>query len=343
MKQQPETELYFVGTVGGFERPLLEQAEVKFAAWDEVQSGPFHGVNPARILVSTVKLIVGTGQAFRLLRKRKPQVILSTGGWVSLPVALAAWVRRIPLVVFLPDIEPGLAIRVLRRFAERVAITVPESARYFRSGQTVVTGYPLRAAMLAATREKAIEHFQLDPARPTVLVFGGSRGSRAINIALGNGLPELLNGGIQVIHITGTLDWERMQKQVQAFTGRKEYHASAYLHEMGPAMAAADLVVCRAGASILGEFPFFRLPSILIPLAYSWRYQEVNADYLTSRDAAVRLAEADLESELLPTIRRLLADPERLEQMRSNAGKLAQPDGAKNLAQLLLELAQRKI
>jgi len=134
-----------------------------------------------------------------------------------------------------------------------------------------------------------------------------------------------------------------MQEQTQALTERKEYHAFAYLHEMGPALAAADLAVCRAGASILGEFPFFRLPSLLIPLAYSWRYQEVNADYLTSRDAAVRLAEADLESELLPTIRRLLADPERLEQMRSNAGKLAQPDGAKNLAQLLLELAQRKI
>ena len=117
----PDLKLFFVGTVGGFERPLLREAGVQFAAHDEVQAGPIHGVNPLRVLVSGVKLVIGTIQAFGLLRRHKPQVILSTGGWVGLPVALAAWVRRIPLLIFLPDIEPGITIKALRPFARREA------------------------------------------------------------------------------------------------------------------------------------------------------------------------------------------------------------------------------
>ena len=253
---------------------------------------------------------------------------------MSLPVALAAWGMRIPLVIFLPDIEPGLTIKVLRRFAKRVAITVPESARHFREGQTVVTGYPLRQSVRAATREQGTAHFGLNPERKTVLVFGGSRGSRAINIA------QVLAAGFQVIHLTGTLDWERAQAQVGELKGHEHYHAYAYCDEIGLAFAAADLVVCRAGASILGEFPYFRLPSILIPLAYSWRYQQVNADYLVGRGAAVHLPEDQLAQTLWPAIHDLLADPERLAQMGSKAAQLAQRDGAENLARILVELAQ---
>jgi UDP-N-acetylglucosamine--N-acetylmuramyl-(pentapeptide) pyrophosphoryl-undecaprenol N-acetylglucosamine transferase len=340
----PETTFYFVGTVGGFERPLVAKTSVNFAAHEEVQAGPIHGVNPLKMASSLFKLGVGTIQSFRLLRKYRPEAILSTGGWVSLPVALSAWALRVPVVIYLPDIEPGLTIKVLRRFAKKVAITTAESAQYFRKGQTVVTGYPLRAEMYDATREKAIAHFGLEADRKTLLIFGGSRGARAINIAIGNILSDLLDAGIQVIHVTGELDWERVQEQIGALSEHPRYHGYAYLHDdMALAMAGADLVVSRAGASVLGEFPFFQLPSILIPLAYSWRYQQVNADYLANQGAAIHLDEHDMTEQLLPTIRDLMGDSGRLAEMREQAGKLAQPKGAQNLAELTAQLARGEL
>lgn len=340
VQQYPDTQFYFVGTVGGFERPLVERAGFPFVAYDEVQAGPIHGVNPLQMLVSTVKLLIGTVQALLLLERNRPQVILSTGGWVSVSVAMAARLRGVPILIFLPDVEPGLTIKVLRFFADKIALTVPESAQYFREGQTVVTGYPLRQKFLSATREAGQSFFGLEGDRKTLLVFGGSRGSRAVNMVIGNILAALLDDGIQVIHVTGTLDWQRTQEQVGELNNHPRYHAYDYLDEMGLAMAAADLVVCRSGASTLAEFPLFHLPSILLPLAYSWRYQQVNADYLADRGAAVHLPEAEASTQLLPLIRALLSDNERLEGMRACAAKLSQPDGARRMADVLAQLAQ---
>jgi UDP-N-acetylglucosamine--N-acetylmuramyl-(pentapeptide) pyrophosphoryl-undecaprenol N-acetylglucosamine transferase len=243
-------------------------------------------------------------------------------------------------MMFLPDIEPGLTIQVLRRFVKRVALTVDESKVYFPANETVTTGYPLRQAMLEATREVAIQQFDLDPTRKTVLVFGGSRGSRAINNALLAILPQLLSEDAQVIHVTGTLDWAEIEAKYQQMADTTHYHVYPYLHhEMGLAMAGADVVVCRSGASVLGEFPLFGLPSILIPLAYSWHYQKVNADYLAQRGAAIELDESDMAEGLLPTIHDLLHDSARLEQMRQAARALARPDGAACAAESWAELA----
>jgi UDP-N-acetylglucosamine--N-acetylmuramyl-(pentapeptide) pyrophosphoryl-undecaprenol N-acetylglucosamine transferase len=333
----PDAELAFVGNVGGFERPLIAQSTVQFVAHDEVQSGPLHGVNPFRALNSLRKLLVGTVQSWRILGKRKPQVILSTGGWASLPVALAARGRGVPMVIYLPDIEPGLTIKVLRLFARKVAVTGAASQAFFRDGQTVITGYPLRQDVMQAQRADALAHFGLDPQKKTLLVFGGSRGARAINIGLGDILPQLLQrGDLQIVHLTGTLDWERVQAQSP---DHPDYHAFDYLHDdMGLAFAAADLVVCRAGASILGECPYFELPAILIPLAYAWRYQQVNADYLAERGAAIHLDEGDMAARLLPIINNLLDNPDELAALRAGMAALAQSNGAANIAAVLVDL-----
>ncbi len=350
--QTADVQLTFVGTVGGFERPLVEKSGVTFVSHDEVQAGPIHGVNPIRMLTSGAKLIVGTMQAFGLLRRHKPQVILSTGGWVSLPVALAGRLLGIPMLIFLPDIEPGLTIKTLRLFAKKVALTVSESAQYFREGQTVVTGYPLRRSMLQAAEDthnresaqfqQALDHFGLDTSRKTLLVFGGSRGARAINIGVVEILPQLLEAGIQIIHVTGTLDAERTREQVAAHGNLPQsahYHAYEYLHDdMALSMAVADLVVCRAGASTLAEFPLFGLPPILIPLAYSWRYQQINADYLAKRGAAIHLPEEEMPLRLFDTIHTLLQSDAQLDSMRAQARSLARPDGAMNVAQALRQL-----
>ncbi|MBC8099421.1 MAG: undecaprenyldiphospho-muramoylpentapeptide beta-N-acetylglucosaminyltransferase [Armatimonadetes bacterium] len=332
LARHPDVTLAFVGSVDGFERPLIAKGGVTFASYDEVQSGPLHGIAPLQALVSVGKLALGTLQALGILRRRRPQVILATGGWCSFPIALAAWVLRIPLVIYLPDIEPGLTIKALRPFAAKVCVTAAESAPYFRAGQMVVTGYPLRQQMLNATRAAGIAHFTLDPARKTLLVFGGSRGARSLNTAVYDQLPALLQTA-QVLHVTGDLDWERAAA-IQATPG---YHPYAYLHDaMGLAFAAADVVVCRSGASTLGELPYFGLASILVPYPYAWRYQKVNADYLTERGAALTLADELLADALLPKIQLLLDDPARLAQMQTQARVLARPDAAWQIAQTLI-------
>lgn len=339
--QRPDTKLHFVGSPGGMERGLVRQAGLDFDRYDEVQAGPVHGVGPLRMVVSAAKLAVGTLQAFGLMVRSRPDVILLTGGWSSLPVAVVGWILRVPILIYLPDIEPGLTIKVLSPFARQVAVTVNDSQAFFPAGKTVVTGYPLRRAFQEATRENGRMHFGLDPMRKTLLVFGGSLGSRAVNHALLDILPELLADAVQVIHVTGTRTWDEVEQRKNALGNPPGYLAFPYLHDdMSLALAAADLVVSRAGASVLGELPQFGLPSILIPLAYFWRYQQRNADWLAQRGAAVHLAENDMAQGLLPVIRDILGNQERLRNMQAAAQSLAQPDGALNVAQALAQLAE---
>ena len=133
------------------ERKLVAESGLQFASYHEVLAGPLHGVNPVRILFSLTKLKLGTLQALAHLLRIRPDVILLTGGWANLPVALSARLLQIPTVIYLPDIEPGLTIKSLQHFAQRVAITVEASARFFPRGKSVVTGYPLMDSRL--TRE----------------------------------------------------------------------------------------------------------------------------------------------------------------------------------------------
>lgn len=333
-----DSTIAFVGTVGGFERPLLENSNVPLDSIDEVHAGPLHGVNPLKVVPSLFKTLAGIVESLRILGRRRPDVVLMTGGWVGLPVAVAAWLRRLPVVIFLPDIEPALSIKVLRPFAARIAVTTQASAPYIPAHKMVVTGYPLRQSVAGAQRWQAIDHFKLDPNKKTLLVFGGSRGARSINIALIDALPDLLaKGDLQILHVTGELDAER----AEAVRGTPGYQSYAYLHdEMGLAMAAADLCVCRSGASTLGELPYFGLPALLVPYPHAWRYQKVNADYLAQRGAAKVLPDESL-GQLADEVRALLDAPNRLAQMRAAALALRQDDAAGTIAGLLKVVAQR--
>lgn len=343
-----------MGSAGGFERSLIQDAGLTFDSYDEVRAGPLHGVRPWTAAVSVAQLTAGTAQAAALLRRRRPDALLLTGGWVGLPAALAARALNVPALIYLPDIEPGLAIKRLAPLVRRVAVTVPDSSAYFPAGKTVVTGYPIRAAIRSATREQGQVHFKLDEQRPTLLVFGGSRGARTINQAVLAAASEIIAAGAQIIHVTGALDWDTDSAQHTALTSADpliaaHYHLFPYLHAgMGLALAAADLALCRSGASTLGELPWFGLPAILVPYPYAWRYQKTNADWLAERGAGVVMRDEDMARDLLPALRELLNEPVRLAAMRAHAQALAQPegansaDGAYNLAQELLRLAGDK-
>jgi undecaprenyldiphospho-muramoylpentapeptide beta-N-acetylglucosaminyltransferase len=337
----PETKMHYVGSVGGMEDKLVPRQLVD--SYQSVYAGPVHSVGLVRTITSLLKIAVGMVQALALVLRLRPQVMFMTGGFATLPVAAACWLLRVPIIIFLPDIEPALTIKVISRLARLVLTATNDSVGYFPKSMTVnQIGYPLRADLMKATREAGIAHFKLDPARKTLLITGGSRGSRNINEAIGDIVPDLIADGWQLIHISGELDAQQVSDRRDTLLEEQKahYQVYSYLHDdMGLAEAAADLVVSRAGASILGEYPFFGLPSILIPLAFAWRYQRTNAEWLASRGAAIRIDDHKVKTELLPAIRKLATDAEALAQMGKAAVALARPEAADLIAMAILSMA----
>jgi UDP-N-acetylglucosamine--N-acetylmuramyl-(pentapeptide) pyrophosphoryl-undecaprenol N-acetylglucosamine transferase len=336
----PGITIHFVGSTTGLENGLIQATNVPLDSLETVQAGPLHGVNPLRISISLVRLLIGILQSLFLLRRIKPDVLFLTGGWVGVPVAVAAWVFRLPIVIFVPDIEPGLTLKVLGRFAKVITATTPDTQMFFPRKKVIATGYPLREDMLQATRAAGLKRFGLDERRLTLLVFGGSRGARSINRALLKIIHQLPSE-LQIIHVSGSLDWEEVRAAHQQLSPELQarYHVYEYLHDMGLAMAAADLVVSRGGASTLGEFPYFHLPAVLIPYPHAWRYQKVNAEWLVSRGAAIIVRDEVLETELAPAICRLVEDAEYRQSLQMAATALASERGAENIARVILEAA----
>jgi UDP-N-acetylglucosamine--N-acetylmuramyl-(pentapeptide) pyrophosphoryl-undecaprenol N-acetylglucosamine transferase len=296
-----------------------------------------HGVDMRELPGNLFQLARGVLASKRILRGFRPDVLFFTGGYVAVPMAFAG--RRIPTMLYVPDIEPGLALKSLARFADRIAVTAPDTQRYFNKN-VIVTGYPLRPDLSTWERFEARTALGLSSNKPTVLIFGGSQGARSLNQAVLARLPALLDLA-EVLHISGQLDWDDIAEAEASLTSaqKKRYHTFPYLHEMGKALASADLVVSRAGASTLGEFPFFELPAVLIPYPHAWRYQKVNASYLAQRGAAVILDDSRLQDELLDTIRVLLENPGKRKSMKAAMRSLSKPDAAQAIASQIIELA----
>ena len=335
-------DILWIGTKGEMEETLVPRAGLRI---ETIPGGPIVGVSLRSRASNAVKLGRGIGVASGHVRRFRPEVMFMTGGYMAAPVAVAARRHGVPIVIYLPDVEPGSSIRFAVPMARRIACTTAGSAAFVPEEKMVVTGYPVRPDIRAAktlTRSEALAKFDLQPGRPTLFVFGGSRGARNINRALMGALPELLERA-QIIHISGTLTWSEVEANATTLPAelRAYYRPYPYLHEeMGAAFRAADLALARAGASMLGESPAFGLPSILVPLTFAWRYQKVNADYLTERGAAVQLIDETLTETLLPTVRDLLFDQDKLDRMAAAAVALDKPDAAADLAQVILSAAK---
>ena len=319
------------------EADLVARHHIPFTA---IPAAGIHGVGLRTLPGNIIRLIRGTAASRRILRDFHPDVLLFTGGYVAVPMALAAYAKK--SLLYVPDIEPGLALKVLAYFADCVAVSVPESRAYFsRNKHVEVTGYPVRSDLTRWTRSESRSVMNLSEDLPVLLVYGGSKGARSINRALIACLPEILTH-TQVIHISGQLDWSEVQAAYERLTPdlASRYHPYPYLHdEMGAALAAADLVICRAGASTLGELPLFALPAILVPYPHAWRYQKVNAEYLAQSGGAILVEDEQLSQQMLPLVLELLQDPLKLEKMRGSMRQLLRSNAENKIADLLRGLA----
>ncbi len=335
----PREHISYLGTRGRAEESLSREAGIAFTP---VSAGAVQGRNPFQLVQSSISILRGIAQAWETLGRLRPKVILATGGYVSVPIVLAGWLRGVPTLLYLPDVEPGLAVRFLSRVVSKVAVTAHPSS-LLPPSKCVVTGYPVRPGFDRGDPSAGYQRFGLDPALKTLLVWGGSLGARAINQEVARHLQELL-AVCQIIHVSGEQDASWLQEASDKLPDslRSRYHLHTYLREGVPdVMAAADLAVSRAGASVIGEFTISRLPSVLVPGSFAGGHQRFNAAYLEERGAAISVPESRMK-DLVPLVISLLQDDVKLQQMASQARSLAMPEAARIISGLLIDMARRR-
>jgi UDP-N-acetylglucosamine--N-acetylmuramyl-(pentapeptide) pyrophosphoryl-undecaprenol N-acetylglucosamine transferase len=329
----------YLGTTTGIEKELVDRAGLPFRA---VPAGAIRGRSPWGLAASVVKLARGVAQARRAIAQFQPQAILTTGGYASVPTALAARASpHPPLIAYLPDVRPGWAFRLMARLSQRVAVTTDRSLPYLPAAKTVVTGYPVRPAFWQAGKAQARRRLAIDLQERLLLITGATHGARSLNRMVADYLPQLLEL-CQIIHLSGHRDEPRLDRRRRDLPDRlrPRYHLYGYMHEDLPwAMAAADLALMRAGASVMGELPAVGLPAILVPYPHAGGHQVFNARFLADAGAAIVVEDNKLNG-LLPLVGELLADEARRAAMTEALRRLARPDAATNIARLLLEVAK---
>jgi UDP-N-acetylglucosamine--N-acetylmuramyl-(pentapeptide) pyrophosphoryl-undecaprenol N-acetylglucosamine transferase len=330
LKKQFEAEVLFIGTARGIETRLVPQAGFPLQL---IQVGALKNVS----LMTRAKTMFDLPRALwtsgRIVSAFRPDVVIGVGGYASGPAMIAAIRRRIPTLAFEPNVIPGFANRIVARFVSAAAVHFEETCEYFRNCR--VTGVPVRAAFFQIAHKK-------QDGTPTLLVFGGSQGAHAINQAMIESLPGLRAKipTIHVIHQTGQRDYEAVQATYQQAGISGEVHK--FIDDMPATFARAELLVCRSGASTVGEITAAGKPAIFVPFPRAADdHQNKNARALESAGAAVVVEETNLEAAyLVETIATLLNDPARLRAMSVAARSLAHPKAVEEIAEMVKRLAE---
>jgi UDP-N-acetylglucosamine--N-acetylmuramyl-(pentapeptide) pyrophosphoryl-undecaprenol N-acetylglucosamine transferase len=288
----------------------------------------------------------GVAQSLAILRRFKPDVVFCKGGFVALPVGVAARLLGVPLVIHESDIVPGLGTKILARWAQRICVGFPENLYpTLQKARLKFTGNPVRAEVIGHKRASAIKNLELNPRRKNLLILGGSQGAVAVNDAVMAALPVLIKR-YQIIHVTGMYDLERVNHgaKQQGIGVEQGYVVVPFLNadRLGDAYAAADLVISRAGANTIAELAANRKATILIPNRLMAAHQLVNARRLAGEGAVEYLDETETSPDrLTETVDRLLGDPARLLKLEEGIAAYGQPKAAQLLAKAILEAGGR--
>jgi UDP-N-acetylglucosamine--N-acetylmuramyl-(pentapeptide) pyrophosphoryl-undecaprenol N-acetylglucosamine transferase len=308
----------FIGSAYGIEARVIPQTRFAFRP---VPIRGLRGRGWRGALQLAAQLPWATARAWRMLGEFGADVVVGVGGYASFPVVLAAWLRRIPTVLLEQNAHPGMANRTLARLARRVCTTFPEAHAYFPPAKVVLTGNPVRP-------------FPASPAAPragfTLLVFGGSQGAHRLNEALANAAAALREAipALRIIHQTGAGDRDALVARYAELGIAADVRA--FIEDMGAAYHAADLVVCRSGATTVAELTTLGKPSILVPYPFAADdHQRANASVVAEHGAGILILDRELTGEgLAQTIIALARDRTRLAAMAEAARRLGVPDAA---------------
>ncbi len=332
----PGNDAVFVGTARGLEARVVPAAGFPI---ELIEVRGLKGKGLGALLANLLLLPRALLQSLRILRTWRPDVVVGVGGYASGPVVLAAWLLRIPTAVQEQNAVAGFTNRMLGLVVKAAFTAFPETAVCFPRGKAIQLGNPIRRQLLESFM-RPVDGDRL----PGLLVFGGSQGAHALNMRVVETLPHLadLRGKLRIVHQTGKRDREAVEKGYRAVGFDAEVRE--FIEDMSAAYSAADLVVCRAGATTLAELTVCRKPSILIPFpAAADNHQLVNATSLLNAGAAVMIEERDLTGELLAAeIRAILGNAERREAMARAAGRLGSPAAASEIADVCGDLAERR-
>ncbi len=339
-RTRPDDRVVFVGTRRGLESQVVPEAgfPIRYLSGRGFPRRAWWRW-PQAILAN----VTGLFQALSIVAGEKPDVVLGTGGYVSGPVVLAAWLLRKPIVLQEQNSIPGIANRWLAQIADEVHLSFVEARSYFRRRDHLkVTGNPIRAHILGGDRATALQEFGLAAGQPTVFVFGGSRGAHRINEAALEAMRRLKDRvRVQFILQTGREDYEWAKETVE----KEQLPARVlpFLRRIHQAYAAADLVVCRSGAMTLAEIAACGTPAILVPYPHAAHgHQVVNAGNLVDRGAAAMILDQDLSGErLAKEIAHWLSDRPALSRMSANARTFARPDAAERIVRSLERWSKR--
>jgi UDP-N-acetylglucosamine--N-acetylmuramyl-(pentapeptide) pyrophosphoryl-undecaprenol N-acetylglucosamine transferase len=343
-------EILYLGDERGPETDLVPKAGFPFVG---IRAGKLRRYLSWKTLTDLGRVPLGFTEAIGHVRRFRPDAAFTSGGYVSVPAGLATRSIRVPLVTHQQDVSPNLANRLLRPLATRISVSFEDSLRYFPARKTLLMGNPVRDAILNVVEMDSAagkQTFGLDPVLPLVVVTGGSQGARHLNEVVVESLPQLLPL-CQVLHISGARTFAETKR---ASTARLEEHPDwaaryrlyEYLDaEMAPALAAADIVLCRSGASTLSELAALGKPSVLIPLppGFGGSPQAINAAMFEQRGAARVIRDADLTSATLEAaLVPLLKDDAERSTLAARARSLARLSAAADLAALVAKLAKKE-
>ncbi|MBE0416601.1 MAG: undecaprenyldiphospho-muramoylpentapeptide beta-N-acetylglucosaminyltransferase [Coriobacteriia bacterium] len=332
-------EVRVIGTPNGPEARLAREAGLAF---DSISARGFDRSRPLSLLVALLQLVSSAARSWFLLGRLRPRVVVGFGGYVSLPVGVAAILWRIPLVLHEQNSVPGMANRALSLWACAVGVTYEGSVRYLKPGtRAEVTGNPVREAILRADRESGRVSLDLPADAVVVLVFGGSRGARHINEAVVDLRGRLLaDDRVHVLHVAGREEAPTVRECLERSggDGGGRYRIIDYIEDMGSAIAAADVVVARAGATSIAEITAIGRAAILVPYPYATEdHQTLNAREVEEGGGALLIADSDLDTDAFAeALESLLADAARRGSMSAASRRLGVPDAAVRLERLIL-------
>ena len=285
-------EIYYIGSYNGIEKKLVENAGITYYG---ISSGKLRRYHDWKNFTDPFRVIKGFSEANQLLKHIKPDVVFSKGGFVSVPVVMAAARQHIPSIIHESDMTPGLANKLAIPFATKVCCNFPETMEYLPSEKAVHTGSPIRRELFTGNRDKGLEFTGFTSEKPVILIMGGSIGSKFINNAVWESLDNLLND-FQIIHLVGK---GNINKDLVGKVGYQQYEFIS--EQLNDVFAMTDLMISRAGANSICEILALKIPNILIPLsaAASRGDQILNAESYKKQGFSTVLQEEELTSQIL--------------------------------------------
>lgn len=312
-------EMQYIGSKDGIEKDIIGQEGIPF---HHISSGKLRRYFDLKNFKDPFKVALGVGQAYRLLRKIRPRVVFSKGGFVSVPVIVASWLCRIPVIIHESDFTPGLANKISMPFASKICVTFPETLGFIHNGKAVCTGLPIRERIYEGQALRGLTLCEFHKQKPVLFIMGGSLGAQAINRTVREALDSLLNR-FQIVHICGKDNIDT------SLAGRRGYKQFEYVNEELPdLMAMADIVISRAGSTSIFEFLALRKPMLLIPLSRqaSRGDQIVNAESFHKAGFARVLFEEELSPQKL--LSEITAAYDNRELIKANMAASPHSNGA---------------